>query len=344
MKIIKYLFFLLLFAIIAGAVYVFTIDGDYQVEESKVIEAPDELLFDTVNYFRTWEKWGPWMEETDDMIITYADKVSGPGAYYSWKSETEGDGNMETVKVAPFSSIDQKITFITPMGESVSDVYWKFEKIEPKKTKVTWGMKGTQSFMEKLYWVIQDSTLSQSIKPMYAKGLNNIEEYVQERMEAYSISVDGVTEHGGGFYMYSATASDIAIIPEKMKQMLPTVDSYMYQNNLPKTGMPFTLYNEYNEEQGTAIYSVGIPTRDKVITPQESAVLCGFMPRQKVIKTTLKGDFKNLEEAWDKTYDYMAKNNLEALENGSPFEVYRVDPNIQPNPAEWITEIYIPIK
>lgn len=53
--------------------------------------------------------------------------------------------------------------------------------------------------------------------------------------------------------MYSATASSIAIIPEKMKDMIPAVDTYMKQNNLPQTGMPFTLYNEYNEEQGTAI-------------------------------------------------------------------------------------------
>ena len=87
MKIIKYLFFLLLLVLVVGAVYVATIDGDYQVEESKVINAPDELLFDTLTYYRTWEDWGPWMDESDDMIITYADKLSGPGAYYSWKSE-----------------------------------------------------------------------------------------------------------------------------------------------------------------------------------------------------------------------------------------------------------------
>ena len=344
MKIIKYLFFLLLLVLVVGAVYVATIDGDYQVEESKVINAPDELLFDTINYYRTWEDWGPWMDESDDMIITYADKLSGPGAYYSWKSEKQGDGNMETIKTAPFSSIDQKITFITPVGESTSDVYWKLEKIEPAKTKVTWGMKGSQSFIEKAIFAFQDSTLSQKLRPMFTKGLNNIESYVNEKMKVYNISVDGVTEHGGGFYMYSATASSIEMIPEKMEQMLPAVDSYMKQNNLVRTGSPFTLYNEYNEEQGTAIYSVGIPTRDKVITPKESSVLCDFLPRQKVIKTTLKGDFKNLEEAWNKTYEYMAKNGIEAADGSSPFEVHRVDPNIQPNPAEWITEIYIPIK
>ena len=135
MKIIKYLFFLLLLIIIGGAVYVATIDGNYQAEESRVIEAPDELLFNTINEYKTWEKWGPWMDESDDLIMEYAEKTSGEGASYSWKSEIQGDGRMNTVKAAPFTSIDQKITFITPMGESASDVYWKFEKIEGKKNQ-----------------------------------------------------------------------------------------------------------------------------------------------------------------------------------------------------------------
>ncbi len=344
MKIVKYLFFLLLLVIIGGAVYVATIDGDYQVEESRVIDAPDELLFSTINEYKTWDKWGPWMDESDDFIMEYPEKTSGEGASYSWKSETQGDGRMETKKVSPFSSIDQGITFITPMGESKSDVYWKFEKIEGKKTKVTWGMKGTQSFMEKAFWVTQDSTLSQMIKPMYSRGLEKLDAFVNEKMKKYAVHVDGITEHGGGFYMYSATASSIAIIPEKMAQMLPAVSTYMKQNNLPQTGMPFTLYNEYNEEQGTAIFSTAIPTRDKVVTPKESSILCDFLPRQKVVKTTLNGDYVNLKEAWEAGYKYIEDNNLEPNTDAAPFEVYRVDPELQPNPAEWITEIYIPIK
>ncbi len=344
MKIIKYLFFLLLLVVIGGAVYVATIDGEFQIEESRVIDAPDEVLFNTINEYKTWEKWGPWMDESDDLIMEYPEKTSGEGASYSWKSETQGDGKMETNRVSPFTSIDQNATFITPMGESKSDVYWKFEKIEGSKTKVTWGMKGEQSFMEKAFWATQDSTLSQSLRPMYTRGLEKLDAHVNEKMKVYAISVDGVTEHEGGFYMYSATTSAIDAISEKMAQMLPAVNTYMKQNNLPQTGMPFTLYNEYNEEQGTAIFATAIPTREKVITPKESAVLSDFLPKQKVVKTTLKGDYENLKEAWEAGYKYIADNGLELNSTSPAFEVYKTDPGLQPNPAEWITEIYIPIQ
>lgn len=344
MKIIKYLFFLVILAAIGAGVYIATIDGQFQAEESMVIEAPDELLFNTINEYRTWEKWGPWMDDSDDMILEYADKTSGKGASYSWKSETQGDGAMTTTNTAPFSSIDQDITFVTPFGESVSNVYWKFEKIAPLKTKVTWGMKGVQSFMEKAFWATQDSTLSQSIKPMYKEGLKNLNTYVKDKMKIYSINVDGVTESRETYYMYTATACPIAEIPQKMAQMLPAVKGYMNQNNLAQTDMPFSIYNEYSEEKGIAIFSTGIPTRSEITTPEDSDIKCAKLEKQKVVKTTLKGDYIHLKEAWEAAERYITDNNLIKDETGAPFEIYRTDPNIQPNPAEWVTEIYIPIQ
>ncbi|MFC5046491.1 GyrI-like domain-containing protein [Aquimarina hainanensis] len=344
MKIIKYLFFLLLLIVIGGSVYIATIDGEYQIEESRIIDAPDELIFNTVNEYKTWEKWGPWMDMSDDLIMSYPNQTSGENASYSWKSETQGDGSMKTVKIAPFSSIDQKITFITPFGESGSDVYWKFEKIAPKKTKVSWGIKGEQSFMEKAFWVTQDSTLSANIRPMYKRGLEKLEAYMQKQMDVYTINVDGVTEHNGGYYMYSATASSITGIVPKIQELSQAVKTYIRENEIPQTGMPFTLYNEYNKEQGTAIFSVGIPTRDQVVVPNESTVLCNSLPQQKVTKITLTGDYKNLKEAWEAGLTYMAENNLEMNEESPAFEVYRINPDLNPNPAAWVTEIYIPVK
>ncbi len=345
MKIIKYLFFLLLITVIGGAVYLATLDGNFEIVESRTIEAPDELLFNTVNEYKTWEQWNPWMDTTNEMEISYAEQTSGDGASYSWKHETEGDGTMQTLQAVPYTSIEQAITFFPPfVGETKSTVYWNFEKIAPKQTKVTWGMKGKQSLMEKLFWLTQSTTLSESIQPMYAKGLKNLESLALKKMKAHTISVDGITEHGGGFYMYTATASAIAAIPQKMTQMFPTVQAYITQNQLPQTGMPFTVFNEFNTAQGTAIFSTAIPVREKVITPTDSNVLCDFLPRQRVVKVTLKGDYTYLKQAWQQGYAYVQEKGLEAIENAPAFEVYKTTPELQPNPAEWITEIYIPIQ
>ncbi|HZJ37091.1 MAG TPA: SRPBCC family protein [Gillisia sp.] len=342
MKLIKYLFFLILIGLIAGSIYIATKDGNYQIEESATINAPLPVVFNEVNNFKNWEEWGPWMDDTDDLILTYSDTTSGEGANYSWKSEKMGDGRITTTKAIPDSTIEQELTFALKYGETKSDVYWKFDKAE-EGTKVTWGIQGNQSFMEKLAFAFMDSSYTQIMRPMIAEGLEKLKLVTLDKMESYSISVDGVTQFGGGFYMYTTTASKISQIQLKMRDMLTEVSMYMENNNISIQGDPFVIYNEWDEQNNNAIFSAGRFTPSLVITPAESPVLNGMMPVQKVVKTTLKGDYKNLKEAWDVAYNYVEKNNLQATPDSHPFEIYKTNPEITLNPAKWITEIYIPV-
>ncbi len=344
MKFLKYLFFLILIAIIGFSLYIATLDGTFQVEESKVIQAPSEMFFDEVNNYKTWEKWGPWAKNDPTMIVTYSEKTSGEGAGYSWKSDRM-NGSMETTKVIPGKSIEQGIVFNTPLGESERQVYWLFEDVE-QGTKITWGMKGERHFWEKAYQLTQDSTTTEMIRPMLKTGLNNLEGFVKKAMEVYEISVDGTTEYGGGFYMYMSTASRNTgkALEAKMDKIIPYVSLYMKQNNITITGSPMTVYNNFDPRNGTVIISAGIPTSSRIITPEESEVLCGFLPTQKVVKATLKGNYDHLQEAWAEIKKFMMENEYEMNEEANPFEVYITGPEEVANPAERVTEVYIPIK
>jgi len=342
MKIIKYLFFLILIGLIAGSIYIATKDGNYQIEESTTINAPLPVVFNEVNNFKNWEVWGPWMNNTDDLILAYSDTTIGEGASYSWKSEKMGDGSIATTKAIPDSTIEQVLTIVSKYGETKSDGYWKFDKVE-EGTKVTWGIQGNQSFMEKLAFAFTDSSYTQMMRPMIAEGLEKLKLVTLDKMESYSINVDGVTQFGGGFYMYTTTASKISQIQLKMRDLFTEVSRYMESNNISIQGNPFVIYNEWDEQNNNAIYSAGRFTPSLVITPAESPILNGMMPVQRVVKTSLKGDYKNLKEAWDEAYDYLEKNNLQATPDSHPFEVYKTNPEITLNPAKWITEIYIPV-
>ncbi len=170
MKIIKYVLFLLLILIIAGSIYVATKDGDYQIERTEVMKAPREVVFNEVNNYQTWGAWDPWAREADDMVMNFEEKTSGENSGYSWQSESMGDGSIHTVEATPFSSIHQKLSFETSFGKSTSDVYWNFEQISNDSTKVTWGIKGDQSFMEKLAFTLKDQSLTEMVQPMLEKG------------------------------------------------------------------------------------------------------------------------------------------------------------------------------
>lgn len=341
MKILKYLFFLILIAIIAGAIYIATKDGSYQIEETTIVPAPPSVVFDEVNNFQNWENWDPWNDE--ERILNFSDTLSGQGAEYSWTTDNSGDGNFKTTGTIPNSSIEQDLVLDSEFGESESEVYWTFEKVEGG-TQVIWGIQGEQSFQEKFASTFKEGSFPDFMRPKLAEGLEDLKEEIRIKMDIYNISVDGTTTHGGGFYMYTTTASKINQIQEKRQQMYTEVINYMDNNNITALGNPFVLYNQWDEGNNSAIYSVSVFTPSLVITPSESEVFNGMMPVQQVIKTTLNGDYKYLRGAWDRANNYIAENNLQIAKSGGSFEVYKIGPDETPNPAEWVTEIYIPVE
>ena len=60
------------------------------------------------------------------------------------------------------------------------------------------------------------------------------------------------------------------------------------------------------------------------------------------MKIILKGNYTYLADAWDVALKHIADNNLVQSQE-KPFEIYTNDPGDFPNPADWVTEIYIPI-
>lgn len=344
MKLFKYLFFLILIVLIGGSIYVATLDGDYQVEKSIVIPAPQKMVFNEVNNYKNWENWDPWLEKASQNKITYPEKTSGEGASFAWVGSSP-TGHMVTQEVKPYSTIIQNRITSHTFGKVNRHFYWRF-KTEDNGTKVTWGVKGEQSFMEKAFQISKDSSLSQRMAPFLTKGLAGLKREILKKMKVFNVHVDGVTQYGGGYYMYSTTASknNATALGSKMSKIIPDVKKYMEENNIPQNGSPLLVFNKIDKRNGSVIFSAGIPTPSQVVTPGESSILCGFIESQKTVKTTLKGNYTNIKKAWEAANDYIAKNNLEKTPDSTPIEVFVNNREEKPNPANWITELYIPVK
>lgn len=345
MKFLKYLFLLILVVLVAGAVYFGAQDGKFDVAATKDLQVPQALAFQTADNYQTWAQWGPWMETDPDIQLSYSDTIQGIGAAYSWTSEQPevGNGNMQTVAVVEQQSIDQKITFNSPLGASTSDVYWRFEPGDNNTTKVTWGMKGELSLLEKVFMAFQPGSFEDATKAMYEKGLENMENYIQAQMAKFSVNFDGIVEYGGGYYMYVTESATTAGRALKMGPMLGEVMAYMQSNNIQQSGAPFTIFHQMDAEAGTVIFSAAIPVKERINTALDSKVLCGYMEPLTAVKTTLKGNYDHLDAAYKAAYTYIEEKAL-ALDPEQPqFEVYASDPGLEPNPANWLTEIYVPI-
>ncbi|NER15446.1 transcription activator effector-binding protein [Leptobacterium flavescens] len=337
MKIVKYLFFLLLIAIIAVSIYVAVQPADYEVKRSRLIEAPVSVVYNNINDYKNWESWGPWQEQDPTMTYNYAANTVGVGGSYTWNGK-DGKGKMETVSADANKSIDQKLSF---EDFEPSDVYWAFNETD-KGTEVTWGMKGTKNFMFKLYTTFAGS-MEKTVGPMYERGLEKLDSVIVDGMKKYSVNVNGVVDHGGGFYIYNTVSCKTSEIPEKIREMMGQIGEYAIQNKVTMAGAPFVYYREIDNENNAVILSCCIPTTEKVITNSDSGIVTGELPSFAALKTTLTGNYSNLKAAWETAQQYMKDNKLESVE-GPMLEVYTNDPGQHPNPADWTTEIYLPVK
>jgi effector-binding domain-containing protein len=338
MKYFKYLLFLLLILAIGFSIYIAVQPNSFNVTRTKTIKAPAAVIYNNVVDFKNWEVWSPWVEQNPELQITYPEKTSGVDGSYSWIDE-DGAGNMKTLFVSPFDSIAQEIQF---EDFPPSNVYWRFEKFE-NGTNVTWGMKSeNMPFMLKFYAAIGGG-MDKMIGPDYERGLEKLDSISVSSMKAFNVKINGMTEYGGGFYLYKSTNATNANISQVMGQQYGSIGMFMGQNNIAFAGMPFTIYHDMNMENGSVIMSNAIPVKEKIVITGNSEILCDYQPKMKVLKATLKGNYTNLSQAWKTTMQYIAENNIEQSEH-KPFEIYTTDPGQFPNPADWITEIYIPIK
>lgn len=126
--------------------------------------------------------------------------------------------------------------------------------------------------------------------------------------------------------------------------MLPKLMAYAEKNNIAPAGAPFVNYIKWDDENNAAIFSCCIPTTERIITVEGDEVLTGEFESFKAIKTTVKGNYSHLAEAWNKTRKYIPENGFEVVENGPMLETYLNKPENTPNPADLITEIYMAVK
>jgi effector-binding domain-containing protein/ribosome-associated toxin RatA of RatAB toxin-antitoxin module len=339
MKAFKYVLFLLLIVIIGVAIYIAVQPNSFEVTRTRLIKAPAPIIYSNVIDFKNWPEWSSWVEADPEMKITLGNKTKGVGGSYTWE-DTDGIGTMINVEAVPNNSIKQDMQF----GEfPKSDVNWTFSSTKNGATDVTWTISGKDLPFDFKAFAVLMGGMEKQIGPHYERSLEKLDSIVSLRLKAFSINVDGITEYGGGFYMYKTTAATGANISQLMGKQYGEIMGYMAKNNVVANGKPFTIYNEMNPETGNIIMSNAIPIMSKVSVEKESDIVCGFMPKLKTLKTTLKGNYNNLPKAWAAAMKHIAENNLE-MSDVKPFEIYTNDPDNFPNPADWTTEIYVPLK
>jgi hypothetical protein len=335
MRILKYIFLLLLLSLFALTVFVSTQKGDFIVERSKIIKSTRYSLYNYVNDYRNWEDFGSWTKENKQIKITYPDKTIGVGSSYFWTSEKE-NGTIKTQFTKEYDSILQKMDY----NGTISDVFWSF-KDTTGGVKVTWKSKGKMSFALKIYSAMHGG-VDNIIGTIYEKSLINLDKNLVSEINTFTINIDGIRKKLPTYYLHQTITCDNSKIIKNVGIIIPKILDFCKTNKIAISGKPFALYNKCDTINDLSNITIGIPIKTDIITSAGSDILSGKMEAFSCVKTTLTGDYKNYDKVVEKTQKYFKTNDLTHDLKFSHLEIYTISKTEEKNASKWVTTFYYP--
>ena len=337
MRILKYIFLLLLLAFIGLAVFIATQKSDYDIATTRVIKSPRSVVFTYVNDFRNWENFNALTKDDASAKFTYPAVTSGKGGSASWKS-SDGEGKITTYYAKENDSLFQKMV----LNGSTSEISWKFED-QGKLTKVTWRRKGKVGFWYKVQSVANGG-LNRLLGAISEQSLADLDKTLVYEMSTYSITENGIFYKSGTRYLKQTILSTFENAAKNRRIMLSKMLHFFKKNQIKASGKPFILYHSYDTSKKLTRFSVCIPLTEEIRTSPESDISFGEFPTMKSAKVTLNGDYSHLPEAWSRAFGYISKSNLEKNPEIAAIEVLSKNIEDTKSPSKWVTHIYFPLR
>lgn len=337
MRILKYLFLLLLLSIVASTIFVATQKGDFSVERSTIIDSQKSFLYSYVNDLDNWKDWNSLAVEDSLIDITLSQNTVGNGSSLLWET-AETNGDIQTINTKESDSIFQKINF----NGNAADVVMRF-KDTLGKTKVTWIARGKMSFLFKIRTAFNGGA-EKIFGAMFEKSLLNLDKRLDYEINTYAVKVNGLANYPETFYLAQRFTSEFSKVEKNAGIVFSKITKFCEENTISISGKPFIIYHTYDTNKELTKLSICIPIKKPIFISEGSDIVSDTLQPFQAIKTTLTGDYSHTIKALDKTVAYLRSKYITPDQRFSHVEVYAIGKNEVNNPSKWITEIYAPIK
>lgn len=128
-------------------------------------------------------------------------------------------------------------------------------------------------------------------------------------------------------------------ISAKMGELYPKLMSCILDNEIEMTGPPFARYHSWDPE-GDTEFEVGVPVSKGAEC--EEGIKLVELPACKVVTALHIGPYESLGPVYEAIQKYIDKKDLKV--SGAVWEVYLTDPNAEPDPNKYKTQIYFPVE
>ncbi len=334
LKKIKYFFIFILVIAVAAGGYLISLDDVFKVTRSRQINAPANLVFNQIANLKNWEKWAPWKDKDSLIKFEYPGSTSKEGDYFRFTDTGGNRQKLTNLTLSPDTLIVQSLS----SNDHTQEYRWQIIPND-KGVKVTWTVSGDLDLGQRLFAGQMDELMG----PSMVRGLELIDRSVHNDMAKHETTILKTVELSPTYYIYKTAGCKMDSLGKVMDKILPEVILYAVKNHIETNGKPFVIYNKRDTVNNSVIFSAAVPTKEK-INVSNANILTGQTPGGLYLKVKFQGDYKYLDEAWKKAYNYInTQENLIVDTTREPFEIYAKGHTVSLNPADWITYLYIPI-
>jgi effector-binding domain-containing protein len=327
---------ILLFLIIMVVTSLF-LPSTFFLERKTIVNADQEQVFKQVNELRNWRNWSPWALK-DPTIYRVDENFSGPfsgvGASFSWSSEVEGvgAGKMEITAADKNERIINTIDF--GMGDAIGE--WRFEEVD-LGVEVTWNL--TVDFGFNPYRKFVGLFMEGKVASDYELGLNRLKVFSEELPKIHRVEVkEKWLDRNLWFLSIRDTVNQMEMNNVHGKSFTE-IRQYMNEFEIESDSPLMVIYHFWSDDK--IDIEVGLPVVDSTVTGN-SRIKLNKITQTNVVFATHYGAYERLPETYFGINEYMRKN--EVVVTGPPWESYVTDPASEPNPENWETIVYFPIK
>lgn len=332
MRALKYILYILLgLVVLIGALGLFA-KSSYHIERSIEIDAPKNLVYDQVLFFKNFHEWSPWSHLDPNMKLSYEGTEGTAGASYSWSGNDDvGEGKL-TLKAASPEQLGLQLDFVRPFKSSIPVVY-KITGNE-EKTKVTWGFDPHFPFPINVWAMFTD--IDKAMGGDYERGLSYLkrrcESMAHKKYHGYEVAEQDLSAIN---YLSLRKVVPIAEITAYFAENLPKIMSVSAAEKLSPAGPISGLYWTFDQKSGMTDMAVALPVKEDQKAPKDFEMV--KIGAAKALVIDYLGDYSKMGDAHTAMDEYMAGNKLR---NVPPvIETYVTDGANEPDTAKWLTKI-----
>lgn len=147
----------------------------FKVERSVQIAAPADKVYPLIAAPRQWQRWSIWNQRDPKMQVEYDGPESGTGARWSWRSQSEGSGEMEFTEAVPGQRLAYRLNF-PEFGMQSRGLL----RLEPQGNgvRVSWSNEGEMSANPMNRWF--GFFMDRLVGPDFEAGLTNLKRLAEQ--------------------------------------------------------------------------------------------------------------------------------------------------------------------